>query len=240
LGAQTTIRWDKLSMNKKRLLTGLLTIGWLLVGGISLVDAVKRNLPVTCEEIVDSRLNQIPKSNVDAVTIQQWFASQYGISKDQVFIIGGDPSSPPPKLQVRWQSEVKWYEATIDTRSKQLKYIDIDWKTRKPQLSQVLSCNGDPEYYTLQRFPYDPPFNLQLSLWYPQKGFIVTAWNGDAPSINGQVEIKKLRLLDTFDINEAMTSSNTEYLLAGELRSGSIKKWAGLDNIVPEDLVAGQ
>ncbi len=228
-------------MNKKRLLTGLLIIVCLLFMGSSLVDTVKRNLPVTCEEIVDPRLDQIPKSNVDAETIQQWVASHYGISKDQVFII----LLSAPKQQVRWQSEGTSYEVTIDAHRKQLQYIDVDWKKaywriHKPQVRQVISCNSDPEYYTLQGFPYDPPFNLQLSLWYPQKGLIVTAWNGEAPSINDQAEIATLRLLGTFDINDTETLSKTEYLLSGELGSDSIKKWSGLNDLIPEDMSASQ
>ncbi len=228
-------------MNRKRLLPFMLGIVLFLVMGYRLVDTVKRNLPVTCDEIIDPRLNQIPTSNVDAVTIQQWFASQYGISKDQIFIIGGDPSSPPPKLGVRWQSETKWYEATIDTQSKQLEYVDIDWKTRVPTVEKLLSCNGEPEYYTLQRFSSKPPYDFQLTLWYPRAGFIISgAQIGNEPTFNNQSQLDKLRLLREFDIRDTSALSNTKYFILGSLSSNSIKKWTGVGNFTVEDMTSGK
>jgi hypothetical protein len=139
----------------KLLLRGLLIAVVLTTMGCTLLPNNAISKPLACEQIVEAQLYTAPFS-ANANEFGKWIKANY--AQGNLYGVGGGP-------RFDWTYNGREYLAPDTQR------ILIKLK-QEPTISNMLSCFGEPEVYSLRRMTGLDQEGVDLSIWYPRKGLM--------------------------------------------------------------------
>ena len=130
---------------------------------------ISNPVPLSCDIFTQTRWQEF-RFGVDSPDdVAAKATSLWGIEQDQLFL----SSSYQWDLTLGWSSSISGrdvhYEAWFG-EDRHLLGIEASWRHPFATLSQVLDCLGPPDLYSA-RFEADHEAQLNLNLWYVEKGF---------------------------------------------------------------------
>jgi hypothetical protein len=218
-------------MSKKKIIA---IIALFLVAAVLIaVIASSVRLPTSCSQLSEPKLGNIP-TNLSAQAMQTWVEKRFRLSTDEIHILPDYPSSATDS--VRWKWRDKSYEIFIDNQTEQLIFVEIDWGQHRPYLGEILNCFGSPRYYAATKVLSSPPYQYNLSVWYPETGFMAEGVQlSDDPNFTTQFEMNKIRLfMIPLSIQDMATLGPG--ILSVHNGFDSLQDWTGIEEVTPIDL----
>lgn len=135
-------------------------------------------------------------------------------------------------LRVEWTVDNNQYSALF-RKERRLVKIDVRWNQARPTLEEILGCLGSPEQYqaVYQQVPHD--FQLEVSIWYPQKGLVVSGYSfhrqTQPPAVHLGYSMQSFIVVASDDLTQMVsnvyTAGNQPGIQAYALRL--LKPWPG-------------
>lgn len=193
------------------------------------------SMSFTCSDIEQTPLRALDYGVDDPTTVLKKVADKFRLQQTDITY---EPYYEDPNSGVAvWNASIYGtYNAMF--RNEVLTNVNLFFnKNLGPSIQQVLNCLGEPDKY---RAVYRPDVKNQfnLSLWYPDKGIVVTTYEfggSRPPAITSNAPIRMLSVQEPGSI-EAMIIAEYGYLHQDLLQS--LKAWPGsLEQIVVDNLL---
>jgi hypothetical protein len=139
----------------------------LLTCMLASCEAVSRQAPVDCSDVMGTRLAGFPFDQPTQESIYAWVEGQF-----QVGAQGIQARQSTVGIEYwNWQVENKDYTASLWDRGRATVGMSVRWRDGAPTVGDALRCLGTPSmyraYYDL--LPDARPWTV-LELWYPGQG----------------------------------------------------------------------
>lgn len=147
----------------------VLTLAGCLGESTNIPPVVSNPVPLSCDIFTQARWQEFSFDVDSPENVAARVTSLWGIGQDQIRF----SSSRRSDLTLEWNSSISgrdvYYEAWFG-EERQLQGIDVSWRHPFATLSQVIDCLGPPDFYSA-RFEFDHEPQLDLHLWYVERGF---------------------------------------------------------------------
>jgi hypothetical protein len=139
-------------------------------GALSLPRTVRTSY--SCQEFDETLWKEFRFGLTSPETIVDVLETTWRVDKNQIRFI----PQPEDTFRVEWETNHNQYSALFRDE-RQLVKVDVWWQEPFPTLSQIMDCLGPPEQYQAFYEQVPDALQLQLSLWYPKKGFVVDGYS---------------------------------------------------------------
>lgn len=147
------------------LLLGLSTLLLTCAGGLEQPS-------LRCDAVDDKRLVTFPFTGT-ADTALAWIQDEYGLTAED---IKHDLSADRAQVLIKWKPlPNRENDALVWVDGRESASVSVTWQDQAPTLADALRCLGDPPLYRAYYAQYPEAIWTYLELWYPERGFMVTA-----------------------------------------------------------------
>lgn len=168
-------------MNKKSLILAL--VFWMGVLGCRPVSVRSPTSapPVTCDQIIDAKLDTAPLGQIHGEAAMRWVHENYP----------GATLDTPGQVYIYWDAESRGYNARFASSVEQSFVTYRLSSSVQPMISEVIACLGNPASYFVGRTPGPETSVTRFIMLYPDRGLLVAH---SSLASDGQLSLKTLRL----------------------------------------------
>ena len=142
--------------------------------------------PFTCESFTESywqefRFGADSSYEVDDVIVK--IVELWELDRSQLRIVE-DGKNVVVRWLVEFSDEADPAYAAHYHKDRRFSSVFFHWRSRKPTITQVIGCLGDPEFYAAYYYQGVEVRALKVDLWYVEKGFVLrgATFHGQEPS----------------------------------------------------------
>lgn len=141
-----------------------LLIFTLIISGCQTVE------PIGCNTIDEVALGTFSVTATNPSLVRQWIINNYSLAGASI----KELTDVSNTHSFYWSLNQKYYHAAVDNDGA---WFYFDWKGRKPNLKEVVSCFGKPESYDAHVIPpTDAGSITYFGIWYPLRRFVLIAY----------------------------------------------------------------